>query len=136
MPITLRSAARNAFLFSCCCSLSVLTFAAGSRAQQFLEPKQLQHITVGEIVAVKNLVRRPFDAVCVLYPYQPWLHEREPLSQKVNAHLVAVKYVADEGHWAFVFVDGPTVTVEKFARPPDIASGDASLPRTFKARSC
>jgi hypothetical protein len=98
----------------------------------------MQNIKVGEAVRLSALIKRPMDAVCVLYPYQPSLNEQDPLSLKINAHLSATHYSADEGHWALIIVEGDRVLVEKFKRSDelDIRSGSDSTPPGFKPGRC
>jgi hypothetical protein len=119
------------------CVLPVLFFGRDAEAQT-IDPKDLENIKVGELVRVSDLLKKKVDAVCVLRPYQDSLYGSTPIDLLVNAYLKKINYREDEGHWAFIFLDDDKVTMQRFARSErlDIASGDASLPRKFKAVAC
>src|SRR5262245_43867990 len=76
-------------------------------------------------------------AGCILAPYRDRIDENKPFAREVNAHLTAMKHQGDEDHWAFVFMRGDHVRVQRFKRGKlDVNSGHESLPRTFGAVGC
>jgi hypothetical protein len=119
------------------CLLLALIVGCNSKEPQVIDPRDLERIKPGEIVQLSGMLKKPAEGVCVLYPYQNAIDEKEPLARKANARLAEMKYESDEGHWAFVFIRGDNATAQRFSRGElDIASGHESLPRTFKAVDC
>ena len=136
--LTSFSAARPMRSLGAFCFFLMLIVSWDSRAQQVIDQRELENIKVGEVVRLNGLLKKPAGTVCVLYPYQTSLHEKGSLGRQINTHLEAVNYSADEGHWAFVFVDGDNVSVQRFRRSErlDIRSGHESLPLGFRPLNC
>ena len=120
-----------------CCLLLVLIVGCSSKEQQFIDPKDLENIKLGEVVHLGGLLKRPAEAVCALNDYAGRLDEKQPLSRQVNAHLTAMKFAVDEGDWALVFVNGDRVDVQVFRRSRiDFIPRHEGVPRNFKAVDC
>jgi hypothetical protein len=122
-----------------CYLLVAILLGWGARAQQVVDQRTFEEMKVGEVIRLDGVLKKPTETICVLQPYQGTLSGDEPVQRQVNAYLAASKYSSDEGHWALAFVEGGTVSVQRFKRSSrlDIATGDASLPSlSFKATTC
>ncbi len=95
-----------------CCLLLVLIVGCSSKEPQVIDPTDLKNIKLGEVVHLSGMLKKPAEAVCVLTPYRDALDESESLSRQVNAHLKAMNYAGDEGHWALAFVNADAATVQ------------------------
>lgn len=131
------------FLIFCCFALVLgvvaMLFDWEPEDPQLIDPRKLRALTDWQAVHLSSVLNRPVDAVCVLVGYQPSVFDDVPYRDRMNAHLKATKYASDEKDWAFVFIHGETVTVQKFhglARGLDLLTGHRNLPKTFKAVTC
>ncbi len=117
----------------------------GDEPQMISRSDLLEKIKIGEAVRVSNLVSKTVETICVLYPYQDLVSESMPHANKINAHLKVTNYIADEGHWAFVFVENDAVVVSKYKRSEKLdilasneiqATRIESLPKGFEPINC
>jgi hypothetical protein len=126
--------------FLALCGL-VLTLVLGgcSKPEQMVDLRKLKELKDWQAVALSNMLNKPADAVCVVRPYLTEVYEDVPFRDLINAHLKATKYETNESEWAFVFVYGDSVTVQKFGGYDDrlgLANGHPIVPKTFKAVEC
>jgi hypothetical protein len=113
--------------------------AGCSKPEQMVDLRKLQGLKEWQAVPLSNMLNKPADAVCVVRPYLTEVYEDVPFRDLINAHLKATKYETNESKWAFVFVYGDAVTVQKFGGYDDrlgLANGDPTVPKTFKAVEC
>ncbi len=98
------------------CALFVLSFGWESKAgQQMIEQSFLQNdLKIGQVLRLSSFTKASSGTVCALYPYQEFVTEGDPESVRINAHLKAIGYMADEGHWAIVVVEPEAVHLSKF----------------------
>ena len=121
------------------CYLLVAIFLAWDVRAQVVDQRTLEEMRVGEVIRLNGMLKKPSETICVLQPYQETLSGDGPVQRQVNAYLAASKYSSDESHWALAFVEGGTVSVQRFKRSNrlDVATGHPSLPSlSFKATTC
>lgn len=99
-----------------------LIFLAGCRISSSKEEifqTRLEQTPIGKAVPVSAIIKTPFDQICILYPYVDKLNESDPKSGKIDEFLVRRGYVADEGHWAFVWADKEKIAMIEVDRDQD-----------------
>jgi hypothetical protein len=119
----------------------VLTLVLGgcSKPAQMVDIRKLKELKDWQAVALSDMLNKPADAVCVVRPYLTEVYEDVPFRDQINAHLKTTKYQTNESEWAFAFVHGDSVTVQKFGGYGDrlgLGNGHPIVPRTFKAAEC
>jgi hypothetical protein len=111
------------FLLCSCVSLEV--------AGEAIDRSTLEAIPAGRAISISALSGFDFTSVCVLTPYQDRLRSNGIDVERANAHLDAIEYASDEGHWAFVLIKRTAIEVVVFKRSPllDIM-GQAQIDRS------
>lgn len=98
----------------------ILVWQNGSIEEKLLTEKKLLSLTTpGEVTPLKKIVQFDQKYVYTLGPYQDFVSNECPQADRINQHLRAVNYVADEGHWSLVFADEDKVIIITFKRKPD-----------------
>lgn len=75
---------------------------------------------LGEVVWLNSIIKESKDTVCILFPYQQTVSIVNPESGKMNTFLNKINYVADEGHWAFLFTSRDSVSISRFKRSNEL----------------
>ncbi|MBY5748750.1 hypothetical protein [Rhizobium leguminosarum] len=110
-----------------------------------LDPDAFKSIPAGKTTAFSKLSSFDAQAVCLLQPYQDRLSSKDALAVRVNTYLAANKYVADEGHFAFVLVGKDVIEIVPFKRSRNLdvlakhevsSSVDETLPKGFAPHNC
>jgi hypothetical protein len=97
--------------------LYFLSACAWDKEENFIEEADLQkNIKIDEVVALRKFLKTERGTLCVLFPYQEDVVNSKPYSDRINNYLKKINYVADEGHWAFVFVNDEIVKISKIKR--------------------
>lgn len=99
--------------------------------------KELKDLQTAPLSQVLN---KPVEVVCALRPFQTMLYSDGPFRDRVNFLLAKVNFgIVAENDWAFVFVLGDSVSVQKVNGYQDdlyLATGNAGLADTFKPIEC
>jgi hypothetical protein len=134
------SIGRRRSLLACCGLLLALLCACEPNDDEpMISRSDLENVKVGELAALKPLLKKPVESVCVLHPHQESLTETTgPVADKVNAQLAKKHYVDDDPLWALVFVDGGAVTVQVFdtSEKLSLCRGSRNLSREIREVEC
>ncbi|MFM8535993.1 MAG: hypothetical protein ACKOEC_20830 [Acidimicrobiia bacterium] len=109
-----------------------------SHAQGDVSRTALEAIAIGHVARLKDLIPASVEIVCVLQPYQDALRTDSAAARRANKHLQAIKFSADEGHWALVLIGNADVNVQRLSRSRrlDVAAGHEGTPSTFRPTEC
>lgn len=124
----------------------LLAFAFGSFVAKAgsIERADIENIPIGVAMKFAELSSLSAQKICLLQPYQDRLHFDDAFASKVNTHLAAMNYVADEHRFAFVLVGNDVVEVARFNRSQQLDTLakqasfriDAAIPRGFVPQDC
>lgn len=108
---------QNFFKLSNLLMLYFLSACTWNKQENFIKEIDLQeNIKIDEVVALRKFLKNEIGTLCVLFPYQEDVINNKPYSERINDYLKKINYVADEGHWAFVFVNDEIVKISKMKR--------------------
>ncbi|WP_422001847.1 hypothetical protein [Reyranella sp.] len=98
------------------CAVPLLASGCRSKKREIevIDPADLDRIRVGDVVRLRDLLKRPAERVCQLRSYASRIDEKEPFSDRINAHLKAMGPYVPEGTHALIFVDDKKVRVQLF----------------------
>lgn len=121
------------------CLVFALVLGSCSKPEQMVDLRKLRELRDWQTVPLRDMLNKSADSVCVVGPYLTEVYKEVPFRDRINAHLRATNFANGEGEWAFIFVLGDDIVVQKFSDYRDrlyFAATHPNLPRTFRAVEC
>lgn len=92
---------------------------------------------VGEILPLKDIVKKPIEGVCVLTPYVLGLSGDSDLARRVNDRVQSSRYETDDALWYFAIVKGKDVRLQRITgHLADVADKAPNMPADFRPAEC
>ncbi|MFA1624569.1 hypothetical protein ACDY96_17585 [Rhizobium mongolense] len=124
--------------------LSAMASIASAAEAGALEQSTVRNIQFGMTTKFSDLSSFDAQEVCILQPYQDRLHSKDALAVRVNQHLAAKNYTADEGHFS-VLIGKEAIEIATFKRSQQLdllakhevaSSVDEVMPKGFVPNDC